>query len=135
MIKMLISIGVLLSINLHAGFLKKGLTAYEQGDKKLASEFYSKGCKDKNIYACIELGKLYATGEGVKLNSRKAKKLFKKSCNNGYTNGCFELGILYYQGGEGVKQNKRQAKLAFGTACTYGHEQACDIYKKLNHKY
>ena len=101
----------------------------------MASELYTKGCNDDNVYACIELGKQYAAGDGVQLNSKKAKKIFSKACKRGYTGGCYHLGVIYYQGGKGVKQNKRQAKLAFGTACTYGYEQACDIYKRLDIKY
>ena len=132
--KIIISIMILMSTNLFGSLLTKGLDAYKNGDKKLASEFYIKGCKNENVYSCIELGKLYVYGDGIKANSKKAKKLFKKACKKGYTGACYQLGRLYYQGGDGVKQNKRKAKAAFGSACTYGHDHACDMYRKLDNQ-
>jgi len=130
--KILMSIGLLLSINLFAGLLTQGMNEYEKGNIKLASQLFTKGCENGNVYSCIELGKMYAVGEGVQLNNKKAKKLFSKACKKGYTGGCFNLGKIYYQGGNGIKQNKKLAKSAFGTACTYGHEQSCDMYKRLD---
>jgi TPR repeat protein len=130
-IKIFIYVG-LFTINLFAGLLTQGMIEYKKGNLKSASELYTKGCKEKNVYSCIELGKMYVLGEGVQLNSKKAKKIFKKACKRGYTGGCFHLGKLYYQGGNGVKQNKKKAKSAFGSACTYGHEQSCDMYRKLD---
>ena len=134
MIKIIISIVILLSTNLFASLLSEGIAEYEKGNKKLASDFYIKGCKEKDVYSCIELGKLYITGEGIKANNRKAKKLFAKACTMGYTSGCYHLGRLYYQGGDGIKQNKKKAKAAFGSACTYGHDHACDMYRRLDNQ-
>ena len=34
----------------------------------------------------------------------KAKEFYKKSCDGGYANGCYNLGEMYYNG-EGVCQD------------------------------
>ncbi|MBT3280545.1 MAG: sel1 repeat family protein [Campylobacteraceae bacterium] len=130
MIKIIIGIGMLLSMNLFASF-DEGQIEYKKGNIKLASEHYTKGCKDGDPYSCIELGKLYASGKGIKLKTKKAKKIFTKYCKKGYTGSCYQLGVMHYLG-NGVEINKKKAKGAFGIACTYGHEQACTMYRKLD---
>lgn len=131
-IKLIISIGLLLSTNLFANIVDKGLDAYKKGNVKLASELYIEACDNENMLACTKLGILYFTGEGVKQNRKKAEKLFTTACKRRYAKACFRLGLLYKEGGDGIKTNKRKAKLSFGRACNIGSEKSCVQYHILD---
>ncbi len=55
---------------------------------------YSKGCEDKNAESCYKLGFMYASGDGVEQDNKKAKKLYKKACDGGNAEGCISLEML-----------------------------------------
>ncbi len=132
MIKIIMSIGLLLSANLFAGLVDDGLAQYNKGNKKEAIELYTKACDGGDMHSCINLGLLYGSGDGVKQDARKAKELFVEACKVRYSKGCFYLGVLYKQGADGVKQNKRRALMAFNRACTIGDQRGCDQFNLLN---
>lgn len=58
--------------------------------KKLESS-----CDNGDMDACLSLGELYYTGEGVKQNHQKVVELSKKACDGGNIGGCVILGALY----------------------------------------
>ena len=128
------SIGLLVSINLFANFAGDGVEAYQKGNITLASELYTKDCKNGNMHACINLGILYATGNGVEQDNIKAKKLFVKACKKRYSKACFQLGVLYKQGRDGITQDKRRAKMFFAKSCDIGYERSCEQYDIMNEK-
>ncbi len=132
MIKIIIGIGLLLSVNLFAGLLEDGLAQYNSGNKKEAMVLYTKACDGGDMHACISLGLLYGSGDGVKQDTRKAKELFVEACKVRYSEGCFYLGVLYKQGSDGVKQNKKRALMAFNRACTIGNQRGCEQFDLLN---
>ncbi|MFA6137697.1 MAG: tetratricopeptide repeat protein [Sulfurimonas sp.] len=132
MIKIIISIVLLLSVNLFAGLVEEGLAQYSSGNKKEAIVLYTKACDGGNMHACINLGLLYGSGDGVKQDTKKAKELFVEACKVRYSEGCFYLGILYKQGSDGVKQNKRRAQMAFDRACKIGYQRGCEQFDLLN---
>ena len=132
MIKIIISIGLLLSVNLFADLVDEGLAQYNKGNKKEATELYTKACDSGNKHACIKLGLLYASGDGVNQDTRKAKKLFVEACKARYSKGCFNLGVLYKQGADGVKQDTRKAQMAFSRACYIGDQRGCEQFNLLN---
>lgn len=90
-----------------------------------------KDCNSGNASACVSLGVVYGSGEGVKQDYKKAADLFQKACNGGNAVGCYGLGWMYLNG-EGVKQNKSKAKKLFGDACDMGYQGGCDAYRELN---
>ncbi len=49
---------------------------------------------------------------GIRQNYSKAKDLFLKACNGGNTDGCYNLGVIYYDGNK-VKQNYLKGKVLF----------------------
>ncbi|MFA6191692.1 MAG: tetratricopeptide repeat protein [Sulfurimonas sp.] len=132
MIKIIISIGLLLSVNLFAGLVEEGLVQYNNGNKKEAIELYTKACDGGDMHACINLGLQYASGDGIKQDTRKAKGLFVEACKARYSKGCFYLGVLYKQGSDGVKQNKRRAQMAFNRACIIGEQRGCEQFNLLS---
>ena len=81
---------------------------------------------------CSELGFLYDIGDGIHQNKQKAVKLYTKACNGRYMGGCYNLGVLYYQGSQGVPQDKQKAKQLFGKACDGGDQSGCRGYRILN---
>jgi len=134
MIKIIIIIGLLLSINLSANLFDDGLAEYEKGNVKLASELYTEACDTGDKEACLNLGILYFIGEGVEQDKIKAKDLFTKTCKNRFAKGCFRLAVLYNRGSDGVKQDKHKAKLLFGKSCNIGYQRACGQFHILDDK-
>jgi TPR repeat protein len=116
MIKIIITMAIMLSINLSA-------------NSKFKQE-----CDNGQMQSCIELGILYYTGEGVKEDIKKSQVLFKKACKNRVARGCYYLGFVFLRGGEGTQQSNRKAMLAFARACNIGSERACVQYHKLEAK-
>ncbi|MCX6077119.1 MAG: tetratricopeptide repeat protein [Campylobacterales bacterium] len=132
MIKTIISIGLLLSVNLFADLVDDGSAEYDKGNKKEAIGLYTQACDGGNMHACIKLGLQYASGDGVKQDTRKAKKLFVEACKARYSKGCFGLGVLYKQGSDGVKQDIRKAQMAFSRACYIGDQRGCEQFNLLD---
>jgi len=116
MIKMIITIAILLSINLSA------------------NQKFKQSCNDGKMQSCIELGMLYYTGESVKKDIKKSQKLFKKACKNRVSRGCYYLGYIFLRGGEDIEKSNRKAMLAFGRGCNIGSERSCVQYHKLEAK-
>ena len=52
-------------------------------------------CNDNNGSACDIVGYYYQTGKGVKQDLQKAVEYYQKSCTTGYTDGCYNLAVLY----------------------------------------
>jgi len=134
MIKIIMSIGLLLSINLSASLFDDGLAEYKKGNIKLASELYTEACDVGDKQACLNLGIMYFTGDGVEQDKIKAKELFTKTCKSRFAKGCFRLAIIYNQGCDGVKQDKLKAKLLFGKSCNIGYQRACEQFHILDEK-
>ena len=57
-------------------------------------------------------------------NNEQAIEIFKKACDEGASSGCYNLGLLYYNGTE-IEQEYFKAAEAFSKACDDGHEKAC----------
>ena len=73
---------------------------------------------------------MYEKAEGVKKDYSKAIELYKKSCDNGYSRGCFNLGYMYEKA-QGVNQDKTKAKELYKIACEGKIEFGCKAYKEL----
>jgi len=56
-----------------------------------------------------------------------ANKLYKKACDGGNAQGCFNLGNLYNYG-QGVKQNSSTAAKLYKKACDGGDKLGCQTY-------
>lgn len=105
--KKILLLSLLIFTALNADYLSDGNKAYEQGDKKKASQLLKQACDGGDAGGCSNLGLLYRNGEGVRQDKKKASQLFKKACDGGNTGGCSNLGFLY-ENGIGVRQNKKK---------------------------
>ena len=74
---------------------------------------------------------MYSVGYGVSQNKKKSRVLYKRACDGGYSESCYNLGFIY-DNGIGVRQNKSIAKEMFGKACDGGYNSGCKDYAKLN---
>ncbi|MEN8303207.1 MAG: sel1 repeat family protein [Campylobacterota bacterium] len=114
MIKIIIAIAIFSILSLSA-------------NQKLKQE-----CKDERMSSCLELGILYYTGDGVKKDIKKSRKLFYKACKKRISKACGYLGYVYLRGGDGVKVDKRKAMLAFSKGCDISeHDAYCFKYYEL----
>ena len=134
MIKTVISMLLLLSLNLSATLVDDGLIEYKKGNAVKAGELYTKACKNGNMKGCIKLGVLYFTGDGVKENHKKAKKLFEKACKKHHSIACYHLGTIYKRGGNGIKRNFRKSRMFYAFACKIGLAKSCEQYNLIREK-
>ncbi|MDQ7046058.1 MAG: tetratricopeptide repeat protein [Sulfurimonas sp.] len=95
---------------------------------------YKKACKDGSMHGCISLATLYYTGDGVKQNAKKAKKLFEKGCKKKYVKACYNLGTLYKRGEFGIEKDIRRSRMFYSRSCELGYAQACDQYNLIREK-
>jgi len=122
MTKIIISVILLLNINLLANSV----------DDKLVK--YNEACKNGKMQGCINLGVLYFSGDGVKQNHKKAKKLFVKACKKRYLKACHYLGIIYMRGADGIEKNIKRAKSFYTYACQRGYAPSCKQYNLIREK-
>ena len=132
MTKMIISMLLLLSLNLSAGFtvVNSGIIEYY----KSASEYYTKACENGNMSRCVDLGILYFTGSGVQENHKKAEELFAIACKNKHSKACYHLGTMYKRGSNGIKKNLKKSKMLYALGCMHGYAQSCDQYNLIKEK-
>ncbi len=57
-------------------------------------------------------------------NGAKAAELFQKACDNNYSPGCINLGVIY-SNGYGVKQDKAMAAKLYTKACELDATKGC----------
>ena len=72
---------VVLVVVLFGGAYEDGHKAYKNKEYKKAVKFYTKTTKQGNFMAQLNLDIMYATGEGVKEDYKKAVDLWGKSCS------------------------------------------------------
>ena len=63
-----------------------------------------KACDAGDMRGCHDLGVMYADGNGVEKDFKKAAELFKKACDSDIADGCRMLGALYANG-NGVEKD------------------------------
>ncbi len=70
--------------------LELGSQHWVKGDTRSAAPYFQKACDKNNAGGCLRLTLLYATGDGVPHDRKKALKLSKKACDLGDSWGCDE---------------------------------------------
>ena len=134
MIKIMISLLLLLSLNLSANYTEEGNAAYKDGNATQASKLYRKACKNGNMQGCTKLGVLYFIGDGLKQNHKKAKKLFVKACKKHYSKACYQLGTIYKRGADGIERDTRRSRMFYALTCKLGFMPGCDQYELIRVK-
>ena len=56
----------------------------------------------------------------------KAAKLYRKACDMGNADGCYNLGVFYRDGQQGVKQSYVKAAELFRKSCDLGRDDGCN---------
>lgn len=83
-----------------------------------------------NIPAMVEVGSMYAQGEGVSQNYAKAREYFTKAANNGSVDGMIGFGSLY-RGGFGVNEDCEEASKWYRKAAYEGSQEGADAIAHL----
>ena len=74
--------------------------------------------------ACAHQAFLYATGKVVVKNVKTAAALYKKSCELGDPQGCYNAGLMADEG-RGVKEDVARAAADYAEGCDLGSANAC----------
>jgi TPR repeat protein len=83
-----------------------------------------KACYEGGAIACLELGKMYYTGEAVRRDTDRAALLLQQACRGSVAEGCYRLGLMY-ESGTGIGLDTSRASALFEEACDGGYAQAC----------
>lgn len=98
-------------------------------DYKDVSEYKSKheleeAAKANDVEAIFVLASMYATGEGEKLDQKKALELFEKSAQLGSSNAMLQLGLIYRNGNDLIKKDDLKALKWFEQGAKKGNPSA-----------
>jgi len=96
-ITLLLLIGVALSSGARAD-LAAGVAAYQAGDFASALKEFKPLAAKGNADAQVNLGFLYARGQGVAVDYKQAASWYRKAAEQGQADAQFNLGSLYYDG-------------------------------------
>ncbi len=88
-------------------------------------------CKTGNLYACADLGRIYARGgDGLGIDYFKAFEFSNKACSGELSASCNDVGTLY-KNGQGVRLDLTKAADFYGKACDMQNPQGCESYRQL----
>lgn len=119
-------------------------------DELKAAKLYSKACDDGVKRACVNAGNIYSNHkiyDKAAIEWQKAcntygdgksclnlEKLFKRTCDNGNYENCFNLANLYRYGAIEVKVDIQEAKSLYKFACSNDYKTACASLNNLSAK-
>ena len=87
-------------------------------DKK-AAKIYRRAGELGNVEAIVNLGNLYVTGSGVKLDKKKAERLYRTAADRGIALAQYNSGLLLYS-----EQRFEEAFRLYALAADQGHTDA-----------
>ena len=113
-----------MKLRIHYFVLLFGLTSYAFSDS-ICSNFEEcrKSAESGDSNSQMELGMIYATGNGVEKDFSKANVWFLKAALQGNRDGMFNVGVSYHTG-SGIQKNHRKAVEWYEKASKQGHEKA-----------
>lgn len=111
---------------------------YEENEKDKKREIFSlykKTCDrdDKIPYSCVKVGEKYKYGNGIDTNTSQSFNYFQKACNQGESEGCYNL-MEMYTWGKGVKQDLNKADEIANETCKKGYDKACRDYGSIGYE-
>jgi hypothetical protein len=92
--------------------------------KKEAFRWYSLAAEQKNAHAQLNLGVMYDTGAGVKMDKKKAAKWYTLAANQGNATAQSKLGVMHEKG-EGLTMDKTKAAKWYTLAAEQGNAINC----------
>lgn len=107
---------------IHADFISGG-EAYISGDYETAANEFTPLAKRGDHRAMYALGSMYAAGQGVEKDLKKAFELFSEASRNGRADATYKLGYMY-EHGMGIKKNYKKAIRYYQKAAKKGYPLA-----------
>ncbi|HHX2522660.1 TPA: tetratricopeptide repeat protein, partial [Neisseria subflava] len=83
-----------------------------------------------NADAQVNLGLMYANGQGVRQDDAQAVQWYRQAAEQGDAQAQGLLGIAYGSG-YGVRQDSALAQEWYGKACDNGDQDGCNNYRRL----
>ena len=105
-----------------------GMEAMKAGDFAEAYCLWRPLALRGHVEAAYHLGWLYANGNGLRVNAKKAVYWWRQAANQGHTDAMFALALAYTQG-DGIAKDSEQAMQWYLKAARQGHEDAREIIK------
>ena len=112
-----------LAAQLAAGPLEDAFVAYKQGDYATALRLYQQLADKGSANAQLNLGIMYANGQGVAQNYAEAVKWYGLAANQGLATAEHNLALMYTNG-QGVPQNYVLAYKWFSLSAAQGYTEA-----------
>lgn len=101
--KLVLMLGVMLWSGLADAGWDEAQAAYQKKDYKTAANEMKKLAEKGDARAQVNLGGMYAEGQGVPRNYRLAAAWYRKAAEQGDVNAQFDLGDLYIRGQGGLR--------------------------------
>ena len=89
---------------------------------------FHRACDNECAGACNNAGLVYQNGvkgSSIQKDMNKAIEMFRKSCDYGHRNGCFNLSVIYLMGKDGIPKDLPQAFELSLKSCGMMHPWAC----------
>jgi TPR repeat protein len=87
--------------------------------------------KLKNQSSCVNLGIMFANGDGVTRDTGKATTLFQAACNASSGAGCERFGLALHSG-SGIVQDLPRAGDTFKKGCDLKNADSCNQLALMN---
>jgi hypothetical protein len=117
---------------------EQAVALFKQKQYKEARPLFEQACNGTNedgfkyagfdgeMKACNYLGYLYAQGLGGAHDTKKAREVYKRACDQGTLPSCASLGSLYQDAGD-----DDNARKYFQKACDGGVAEACGFLRRV----
>lgn len=86
-----------------------------------------------HAYAQYFLGRMYANGQGVEKDTRRAAEWYRKSAEQGVADAQYRLGLLY-EAGDGVPADLEYAYGWYGVAAHLGNAKGGEAFGRTREK-
>jgi uncharacterized protein len=114
---------ICLAAEVEAGPFEDATAASERGDYTKARRLLRPLAEKGNAKAQVNVGIMYANGNGVAKDYAEAMKWYRKAADQGHAKAQYNLGVIYHEG-QGVPQDYAEAMKWSRKAADQGHAQA-----------
>ena len=97
------------------------------GDRSVALPYLEKGCTGGVVASCVQLGSLYLNGDGIEVDSARARELLSIGCDDDgivLPAACKGLARIFGEG-RGFPRDRVEAARFLGISCERGDLDAC----------
>ena len=115
MIRHIVTAAALTAAVFASDYYEKGFDAFEDGDINVAIEAWEKGSEQGEVQSQVMLGLLYARGDDVDPDSKKAAKWLAKAFKDEDETLHITIGLVYYKN-RGSSAEDREAVELFEKA-------------------